>query len=176
LSYAWIGGRVLCLAGPLEGNVNPTFCPICQTLIAPDGDGRMPPWCPCCGADVKRGAPASDPNEPQQKELDEEAPAVPAAELPLVLPADPPYAQPGGYRPFTEDEHPAKPGSSSAARIAAAVCTAIGVGLALAIAPRVFPQAEGEFSVPQVVLAAVLGAVGGAVGWLVGQLIDATRR
>ncbi len=151
------------------------FCTNCQTLIAPDGDGRMPPWCPCCGADVNRsGADAASATQPQTELEDKPLVALPA-EPPLVMPADPAYAPIGGYRPFTEDESGAKPGPSFAARGAAAICAAIGVVLSLVIAPRIFPQIEGGFSVSQVVLAAVLGGVGGAVGWLLGQVVDATR-
>ncbi len=152
-------------------------CANCQNFISADGDGRLPPWCPCCGVDLNRRTPtaaASPAALPATQGSSEEPVTALPAEPPAVLPARQPQQPIGGYQPHPDETR--KPsGSSAAARAAAAVCTALGVSLAFVVAPHVFPQPEGGFSVQQVVLAGILGGVGGAVGWLIGQIIDAGR-
>ncbi len=47
------------------------FCPSCSQVILADSDGRMPPWCRHCGADLKSGAKSPKPaasGEPPPKE------------------------------------------------------------------------------------------------------------
>lgn len=65
-------------------------CPSCSRTVAHDPNGRMPPWCPTCGSDLKAGAapradvPATEPAAPGSSVQVAEPPPLPATEPPPV--------------------------------------------------------------------------------------------
>jgi hypothetical protein len=73
------------------------ICPHCSKLISADANGRVPPWCRACGADVKPAVPPPLPPMPPD-------PAVPSTPAITDRPAPARAAEPS---PLTEVASPA---------------------------------------------------------------------
>ena len=82
------------------------ICPHCSKLISADANGRVPPWCKACGADLKPAAPPPLPPMP----ADPAVPSTPAiTDRPAPAPADPfptaEVAAPGAsFHAYANDE------------------------------------------------------------------------
>lgn len=65
----------------------PAHCESCQKSIAADADNRLPPWCPHCGGNIKKGSP---PAAPPPAAVDTSAPrdAAPAPAPVALRPSD----------------------------------------------------------------------------------------
>src|SRR3954451_19213576 len=70
-----------------------TPCPGCARPVSADGNGRLPPWCPKCGASLRGPAEAPRPTEatpPSAVQTAPEPAPAPAATAPVA--AEPGHA------------------------------------------------------------------------------------
>jgi hypothetical protein len=160
-------------------------CRNCRHLVEGDPDGRMPPWCPCCGADLKPGATADEPSDEAAAAANTEAGEDSPGELdepPSALPADESETDyESGYPGTTprlvlaESRKNQRTRQSLATRLGMIGGMALGLVGSVTIAPQVFPQPPGGFSIEQMILAGVIAMGGAVLGWLVGRAIDGVR-